>query len=375
MNKVAITVSALALTAALAGACSNSSDSEKPPALDEGAGGSGGGRVDGGGGGADDAGDEPDEDGGITDARDELVPIDADRGNDSGDGDPGDDGGDADVPPPPECISDEDCAGKLPVGVCEVAACRFGACTVEHAPLASPCDDGLDCSSGGLCKDGVCSPGPIDVTNPQCVDKPFPGALSITEVMATPRAIEGQVHATEGQWIEITNRAAKEVHVQGVHLVYFDWPSNGTEPEIPEYSTFILGDTVVDPEGALVVTRSGDPEQNGGLRSPFAFGNALDLASAGHAKLLLVMPEWGKNGSEVPIAPQYIIDSVYIPAGTFGEANQGRSWQASAPLPDPSTPESRVFCHTPEAASNAYVEEGAVKNYGTPRASNVGCDP
>jgi len=379
MNKVVITISVLALTAALAGACSNSHDAEPPRALDEGTGGNGG-RVDDGGRPVDDGGEDADEDGGITDARDELVPIDASRGEDSGDSQ---DGGDQeDVLPEPDCVFDEDCANQITLGACELPRCKAGTCEKELAPRGTPCNDGVECSSGGLCEEGVCTPGKPDMTNPNCAETVTRNTLWITEVMGRPRSIDGSVDPVDGQWVEITSRALKELDLQGVRLVHFDWAAGEPEPSEPSYVAYLFGNASISSGESLLVGRSPEPTLNGGLRMPFYDGDAFEFRGDRNARLVLVTPAWVDDAElplgqlpSGPIAEKYIIDTVFIPAGTFSEANQGRSWQASMPLPDPSMPEARVFCHTPETASNAYVEEGALKNYGTPGAANVGCGP
>lgn len=375
MHKASITASVLMIVGAIAAACSTASDPEKPLPL-------GDGDSDGGNTGRDaanplpDAGAESDAD--IEDARDELIPIDADRGGDSGDGDSGDGGGEADAPIEPACIFDEDCADQITSGVCEIPKCKAGACGKEFAPRGFPCDDGIECSSGGLCEEGVCTPGQPDVTNPDCAENATRNALWITEIMGRPQPIDGSVDATEGQWVEITSRASKELHLQGIRLVYYEWPDGEAEPGMPSYSAYLFGDASVSPGDTLLVARSSESSLNGGLRASFAYGEAFELRGDRNARLVLVTPEWTKGVDlplgELPPGPideQYIIDSVLIPAGTFGDADRGRSWQVSEPLPPPT--EERTWCYAPADSASAYVEEGGVKNYGTPGRSNLGC--
>lgn len=379
MKKASLKFSTLILTGVLVAACSESKDSEKPSGLDDAPLDGGADRNDGEAP-STDGGDERDAD--IEDAREELVPIDADRGEgDGGDAEPGDAGdGEPDAPAEPECIFDEDCETAITVGICELPKCTAGVCGTIWAPRAYPCDDGLECSSGGLCEEGVCTSGQPDISNPDCVEQVVHGALWLTEVMGRPLAIDDSVDAVEGQWVEITSRAAKEVHLQDVLLVYFEWASGESEPDAPTYAAFPLGDASLSPGDSLLVARTFDPSLNGGIRAPFAYGNAFEFKGDRNGRLLLVAPEWIRQedlplGSlpNGPIKSEYTIDSVLIPAGTFGDANRGRSWQLSVPLP--TSPEARVWCHTPADAAHAYVEEGALRNYGTPGQDNQSCSP
>lgn len=379
MRKFSFELLAFVIAGTFAAACSNSDESEKPAGIGETPFDGGGGRSDGGGDASKDGGAEEDAD--IEDGGGDLVPNDADRGErDGSDAEPGDGGEDGEVLPEPECIFDRDCEETLAIGVCELPKCTAGKCSTTLAPRAYPCDDGIECSSGGLCEEGVCTPGRPDVTNPDCVDEVSKGALWFTEIMGRPQAIDDSVDANEGQWIEIVSRASKEVHLQGMRIVHYDWAPGGEEPIEPVYSAFYLSDASVSPRDPLLITRSSDPALNGGLRGAFAYGDAFELKADRNTRLILVSADWTKDAElplgELPTGPidaKYIIDSVRIPAGTFGDVNRGRSWQASAPLPDSS--DARVWCHTPADSANAYVEEGALRNYGTPGQTNQSCPP
>lgn len=379
MKKVSITVGALVVLGALAASCGNSKDSDRPGSFDDGPDAEGG--KDGAAGGSQDDGGII-EDSGIGDATDELVPIDADRGEqDGGDGSVEQDAG-GDGAPEPECIFDEHCADKLTLGVCELAKCNDGVCKAVLAPRAFPCDDGIECSSGGLCEEGVCTAGQPDVTNPDCVDGPTKNALWITEIMGRPRAIDDRVDAIEGQWVEVTSRAAKELYLQGIYLVYYEWPEGAPEPTSPSYVGYAMGDRSLPPDESIIVARSFDSSLNGGLRVPFSYGNAIEFRADRNARLMLVAPEWTKGVDlplgqlpSGPIEDRLIIDSVHIPAGTFGAAHAGRTWQAAMPLPIPSKPTDRTWCYVPAAPAHSYVEEGALSNWGTPGAPNVTCSP
>lgn len=374
MNKVAITLSGLALTTALAGACSKSDSTDGPPLVD-GTGGSGGGS-------RPDAGKEPvedggdiEEDGGITDAQDELVPTDASRGEDSGDASDGDD--EADAPVEPECIFDSDCADKVTIGACEQARCVDQKCTKGPAKAGTLCDDGEVCTLGDVCDgDGTCAPGYWDDQNAACVAALAPGAVQVTEIMGKPRAIPGKVDPEKAQYIEITSRLTKAVSLSGLSLVYYEWPKDAEEPSAPTGAkVHRFGDEhVLMPGKSVLLLRSSDRFANGDLPG-LATYEGIDFSEDQNARLMLGRLARGTERERDSVTFEILVDSVYIPAGTFSEANQGRSWQAGAPLPAADGPDERVFCHTPAQASNAYVEDGELKNYGTPGTTNASCAP
>lgn len=369
MHRASIAISVLVMVGAIAAACSNANDADKPLPL-------GDDNYDAGDSGKDaanalpDGGDEADAD--IGDARDELIPIDADRGGDSGSGGPVDGGDEDDAPVEPECIFDEDCAGKLTLGICERVLCVEQACTKAHAKIGTICEDGEVCTQGDSCDgNGVCVSGLLDDRNEDCVAKPTPNALWFTEVMGVPRAIEGLVADEDAQWIEVVVRGLKAVSLDRAALVYYDWPDNEPEPQNPEPTIARLQGLLLPSEPQLLV-RSNNPYSNGNLRGAVEYAKIAFGRDNRNARLLLIGPDWKPAPGEVFAVPaEYVIDSILLPAGTFSEAHKGRSWQVSEPLPPSS--EERTWCHTPADSVNAYVEEGALKNYGTPARSNVAC--
>lgn len=366
MRKVAIPVGALVLAGMLAASCSSSSKRDAP--ADDGLADGGG---DGAAGASDDAG-KGGEDADIADAPDGLVPIDADRGEQDA-GDAAIDGGDGESKEP-ECVFDQDCADELVIGVCEVPKCTDGFCSTAQAKIGTLCDDGDPCTQGDSCDgEGSCSPGLVD---DECVESPAPNAMWFTEIMGNPQPIDGYVDEREGQWIEILVRAAKPIAMGRSTLVYYEWDEGESEPEQPvalrgrlQFQTPVLAS-----EPALLV-RSEDPYQNGNITRATAYTEIV-FSKDRNARLLLMGPEWRPAPDELfPIPPEHVVDSVLIPAGTFSDTHLGRSWQVAMPLPASSEPSARVWCHTPPAGGYAYIEEGGLRNWGTPGAPNLPCTP